>query len=74
MYNLVQGEDYPIGDPPPDLRGLQRPALDPILPDGLEEGQDYGDTLIDVEPSYQQVRVRGFFAGECLAGIVCRTL
>lgn len=58
--DFFQNEPYPVGEDPPDLRGLQAPALlVPMLFDGLEdEDQEYGQVLVDVEADYQQVGKR----------------
>ena len=41
-------------EPPPDLRGFPSEALDDVRIDDLPFGVDYGDVIVDANPSYLQ--------------------
>ena len=50
----MQNQDVIPNEPPPDLRGFPAEALDDVRVDDLPFGADYGDVIIDADPSYLQ--------------------
>ena len=54
LYICIKDQDLVPNEPPPDLRGFPSEALDDVRIDDLPFGVDYGDIIVDANPSYLQ--------------------
>ena len=54
LYICIKDQDLVPNEPPPDLREFPSEALDDVRIDDLPFGVDYGDVIVDANPSYLQ--------------------